>query len=44
MNYENLHEVINQYEKNIVFYNNDDNEETFKWEAVQTFQRVWFSQ
>lgn len=43
MNYENLHELINRYEQNIAFYNNDENEETFKWEAVQTFQRVWFS-
>lgn len=43
MNYENLHELINRYEQNIAFYNNADNEEIFKWEAVQTFQRVWFS-
>lgn len=43
MNYKNLHELVNRYEQNIAFYNNDDNEETFKWEAVQTFQRVWFS-
>ena len=43
MNYENLHELINRYEQNIAFYNNSDNEEIFKWEAVQTFQRVWFS-
>ena len=36
MNYENLHELINRYEQNIAFYNNADNEEIFKWEAVQT--------
>ncbi len=43
MNYENLHELINRYEQNVAFYNNAGNEENFKWEAVQTFQRVWFS-
>ena len=43
MNYENLHELINRYEQNIDIFNNSEHEEIFKWEAVQTFQRVWFS-
>lgn len=43
MNTKNLHELINRYEQNVAFYNNDKNEEIFKWEAVQTFQKVWFS-
>lgn len=43
MNYENLHELINRYEQNISLYNDSEHEEIFKWEATQTFQRVWFS-
>lgn len=43
MNYKNLHELINRYEQNISLYNDSEHEEIFKWEATQTFQRVWFS-
>lgn len=43
MNYENLHELINRYEQNLYYVNNDTNNEIFKWQAVKCFQDAWFS-
>ena len=44
MNKENLHEIISRYEAQYDVINNKENEEIFKWKAVECFQREWFSQ
>lgn len=44
MNKENLHEIISRYEAQYDVINNKENEEIFKWKAVDCFQREWFSQ
>lgn len=43
MNYENLHKLIDRYEENIYYLNNETNDEKFKWHAVQQFQDAWFA-
>lgn len=43
MNYENLHKLIDRYEENIYYLNNDTCDEKFKWHAVQRFQDAWFA-
>ena len=43
MNYENLHKLIDRYEENIYYLNNDVCDEKFKWHAVQRFQDAWFA-
>lgn len=45
MNIENLHEVINRYEAHYYdVVNSKENDEIFKWKAVQQFHSVWFSE
>jgi hypothetical protein len=41
MNRENLHEIISRYEAQYHAINNKDNNEIFKWKAVECFQREW---
>lgn len=43
MNKENLHEIISRYEAQYNEINNEENDEIFKWKAVECFQREWFS-
>lgn len=43
MNWENLHELISRYEENIYTLNDSNNDEKFKWHAVQRFQDAWFA-
>ncbi len=44
MNEKNLHALINRYEEDYYdVVNNRDNNEIFKWQAVQQFQKVWFA-
>lgn len=42
MNTENLHQLLDRYEEQFDFINNDHNDEIFKWRAVRCFQDVWF--
>lgn len=45
MNQENLHTLIDRYEE--AYYtvvNNQENNEIFKWRAVEQFRRVWFAE
>lgn len=42
MNYENLHYLIDRYEQDIFWLNDNERDEKFKWHAVQRFQDAWF--
>lgn len=42
MNLDNLHELINRYEKNLDRLYRTESYELFKWEAVKTWQDEWF--
>ena len=43
MNYENLHYLIDRYEKDVFWLNDNERDEKFKWHAVQRFQDAWFA-
>jgi hypothetical protein len=43
MNETNLDKLIDRYEENLDFLYNDENNEIFKWKAMNTFQKEWFS-
>lgn len=43
MNYENLHYLIDRYEQDIFWLNDNERDEKFKWHAVQRFQDAWFA-
>lgn len=44
MNTANLNMLIQRYEDNFEWINNEENDEIFKWRAVRCFQDVWFSE
>ena len=41
MNKDNLHELINCYEKNLDTLYNDDHDEIFKWKAMKVWRDEW---
>lgn len=43
MNLENLHYLIDRYEQDIFWLNDNERDEKFKWHAVQRFQDAWFA-
>ena len=43
MNYNNLHYLIDRYEQDILWLNDSERDEKFKWHAVQRFQDAWFA-
>ncbi len=43
MNKENLEAIISRYEARYTEINNKQNNEIFKWKAVECFQREWFA-
>lgn len=43
MNNQNLHELIDRYEKNFEYVNNAEHDEIFKWRAVKLFRDSWFA-
>lgn len=44
MNTNNLHALIDRYEERYYTINDAENNEKFKWKAVQGFQEIWFSE
>lgn len=44
MNYTNLHHLLDRYEHDILWLNDCERDEKFKWHAVQRFQNEWFAQ
>ena len=44
MNTANLNTLIQRYEDNFEWINNEEHDEIFKWRAVRCFQDVWFSE
>ncbi len=43
MNIDNLHALIEQYEKHFYILNSAEHDEIFKWRAAGQFRDVWFS-
>ena len=43
MNKDNLHKLIEKYEKNLDLLNNHEHDEIFKWKAAKQFRDIWFS-
>ena len=41
MNKDNLHELINRYEKNLDTLYNSDHDEIFKWKAMKVWRDEW---